>query len=226
MSEPTPVAGRPEDPTTEADHGPVVGSFRFWFLSRRWDWSPEVYTMHGYTPGEVEPTTELLLSHKHPDDRDRVAEAILGSLHEERPFSSRHRIIDITGRVRQVMLVSDRILDATGRAVGTSGFYIDLDATLAAAERDTLDAVMPEVVAARAAIEQAKGVLMRTYRISADQAFQLLKWRSQETNIKLRDLAEALLIALPELPPAAPDTVAAFDHLLLTVHQRLGPGNG
>ena len=34
---------------------------------------------------------------------------------------------------------------------------------------------------------------MLVYRIDADVAFDLLKWRSQETNVKLRVLAEQLL---------------------------------
>jgi ANTAR domain-containing protein len=34
---------------------------------------------------------------------------------------------------------------------------------------------------------------MMVYRIDADTAFDLLKWRSQETNVKLRTLAEQLL---------------------------------
>ena len=34
---------------------------------------------------------------------------------------------------------------------------------------------------------------MLVYRIDADVAFDVLKWRSQETNVKLRVLAEQLL---------------------------------
>ncbi|MFE4459736.1 ANTAR domain-containing protein [Nocardia tengchongensis] len=37
---------------------------------------------------------------------------------------------------------------------------------------------MPELVEARAVIEQAKGVLMRMYRISDEQAFKLTQWPS------------------------------------------------
>ncbi|MFE3229889.1 ANTAR domain-containing protein, partial [Nocardia sp. NPDC059228] len=102
-----------------------------------------------------------------------------------------------------------------------AGFYIDLAGTLIRAEHDTLEAHMPELVEARAAIEQAKGVLMRMYRISDEQAFKLLVWRSQETNTKLRALAEQLLRELPTVPPAEPATVSAFDHILLTLHERI-----
>ncbi len=177
--------------------------------------------MHGYTPGEIEPTTELLLAHKHPDDREHVAEAIARSINQGQPFSSRHRFIDTHGAEHTVMVVADRIVDDTGHPVGTTGFYIDLSDTLAAAERDTLNQRLPELVESRAIIEQAKGVLMRMYRINADQAFKVLVWRSQETNTKLRALAEQLIAELPAVPAPPPDTVAAFDHILLTLHERI-----
>ena len=47
-----------------------------------------------------------------------------------------------------------------------------------------------EIAEHRAVIEQVKGILMMVYRIDADAAFDLLKWRSQEANIKLRVLAK------------------------------------
>jgi hypothetical protein len=34
---------------------------------------------------------------------------------------------------------------------------------------------------------------MYVHRVEADAAFDVLKWRSQETNVKLRALAEQLL---------------------------------
>ena len=58
-----------------------VGEFRFWFLPQRWEWSDEVALMHGYAPGTVTPTTELLLSHKHPEDRQHVQELLDRALH-------------------------------------------------------------------------------------------------------------------------------------------------
>lgn len=41
----------------------------------------------------------------------------------------------------------------------------------------------------RAAIEQAKGILMATRRCSADEAFEILRTQSNTTNRKLRDVA-------------------------------------
>jgi GAF domain-containing protein len=47
-------------------------------------------------------------------------------------------------------------------------------------------------LASRDLIGQAKGVLMERYKITADQAFALLARASQDTNIKLREVAEHL----------------------------------
>ncbi|MGA4789939.1 PAS and ANTAR domain-containing protein [Nocardia sp. AB354] len=207
----------PVDPSSV----PRVGSFRFWFATRRWEWSEEVYRMHGYTPGSVVPTTELLLAHKHPDDRDDVAARIARAVDLGESFSSRHRFIDTAGQVHHVMVVADRLYDDAGVVIGTGGFYIDLTETLAESERETLSAALPDVIEHRAVIEQAKGVLMRMYRVNAEQAFKILSWRSQETNTKLRDLAAQLVAELETLPEAQPQTLTAFDHLLLTAHTRI-----
>ena len=42
----------------------------------------------------------------------------------------------------------------------------------------------------RAVIDQAKGILMERFKLTADQAFQVLTRVSMETNTKVRDVAE------------------------------------
>jgi ANTAR domain/PAS fold len=197
-----------------------VGSFRFWFRGQRWEWSDEVSRMHGYEPGTVEPTTELVLSHKHPDDRTTVQELLDQALHSGKSFSSRHRILDTTGDMHSVIVVADRIVDEAGAVVGTAGYYIDLTHTLHENRQEVLDEALPKVVESRATIEQAKGALMLVYGINGEQAFSLLRWRSQQTNTKVRALAEQLIGDLTTLtPPGA--LRSEFDHLFLTVHQRV-----
>jgi hypothetical protein len=77
-----------------------VGAFRFYFDDQRWEWSEQVQRMHGYQPGTVTPTTELVLSHKYPDDRDQIAQSIDTIRRTGQPLSSRHRIVDTSGKVR------------------------------------------------------------------------------------------------------------------------------
>ncbi|MFE3262261.1 PAS and ANTAR domain-containing protein [Nocardia sp. NPDC059229] len=196
----------------------AAGWFRFQFADQRWEWSDEVARMHGYAPGEVTPTTQLLLSHKHPDDRDRVEAALVTSVRDHAPFSSRHRIIDTHGIEHHVVVVSDSITDDTGAVVGTEGYYIDLTDRDPAHTHTILDDLLPQILQHRVVIEQAKGALMLVYGISAEQAFRVLVWRSQDTNIRLRELAARLIgeIATIQISPA---TRSQFDHLLLTLHQ-------
>ncbi|MEV0881549.1 GAF and ANTAR domain-containing protein [Micromonospora echinofusca] len=52
---------------------------------------------------------------------------------------------------------------------------------------------MQEAMRSRAVIEQAKGIIMGERRCSADEAFTLLAKLSQDTNRKLREVAEALV---------------------------------
>ncbi|AFU03106.1 PAS and ANTAR domain-containing protein [Nocardia brasiliensis] len=201
-----------------------VGSFRFWFADQRWDWSDEVAAMHGYAPGTVTPTTELLLTHKHPDDRAQVASALAKSIEEGEPFSSRHRILDTLGRVHHVIVVADHLFDHVGAVVGTSGYYIDVTETLEEHRQEALDDALPELWASRAVIEQAKGAVMLVYGVNAEQAFRVLSWRSQETNIKLRTLASRLVADLESLTNSTVGLRTQFDHLLLTAHERIDAG--
>ncbi len=221
------------DPTTSASTSRLdeiiggsphtVGSFRFHFADQSWEWSDEVARLHGYAPGAVQPTTELLLSHKHPEDRDTVAGTLAATVRDGTAFCSRHRIIDTAGIEHHVLVVGDRLYDSTGTTVGTTGYYIDLDASRDEHRQQILAEALPEVVHARACIEQAKGALMFTYGITAEQAFHVLRWRSQETNTKLRDLAERLAAALTTLGGGPLRQRAQFDHLLLTIHQHPTP---
>lgn len=159
-----------------------VGSFRFWFDGERWEWSDEVARMHGYEPGALTPTTQLMLSHKHPDDREHVRDLLHHALHSGESFSSRHRFVDTAGGVHEAIVVADRMLDDAGAVLGTAGYYVDLTGTFDEARhenrQEVLDEALPDLFENRAAIEQAKGVLMAVYRVSPEQAFRVLQWRS------------------------------------------------
>ncbi len=197
------------------------GWYRFYFEDDRWEWSPEVARIHGYEPAAVTPTTRLVLSHKHPEDYEHVAATLEDIRRSLKPFSTRHRIITVQGATREVVVIGERVHDNTGRVVGTQGFYIDVT-PIGEAHAAIIREAVAEIAEHRAAIEQAKGILMLVYRIQADAAFDLLKWRSQETNVKLRALAEQLIADVRALeygetvPPRS-----TFDRLLLTAHKRV-----
>jgi transcriptional regulator with GAF, ATPase, and Fis domain len=67
------------------------------------------------------------------------------------------------------------------------------------------DKNMAEAVDARKLVGQAMGILMERFDLDADRAFTVLRRYSQDTNIKLRDVAQQLIDTrkLPD-PPANP----------------------
>ncbi len=191
-----------------------VGRFEYRYDSGAWTWSDTVARMHGYEPGEIEPTTDLVLGHKHPDDLARVKGLLQQSV---APFSSRHRILTTTGEIRKVVVVGAPVTDADGRIVATRGFYIDVTESFNADLQQSITDRLQVIVAHREIIDQAKGMLMVIYRLSADAAFAVLVWRSQELNIKLSTLAEKLVTDVPNLLNAHAAMRASIDHYLLTL---------
>jgi hypothetical protein len=105
--------------------------------------------------------------------------------------------------------------------MATHGYYVDV--TPSERERqDEVTAAVTAIAEARADIERTKGMLMLIYGMDEAAAFELLKWRSQETNVKLRLLAAQVaadflaLTGSDEFPPRS-----GYDKLLLTAHLRI-----
>jgi hypothetical protein len=159
--------------------------------------------MHGYEPGTVTPTSQLLLKHKHPDDKPTVAEVIEQVFRHGAVFSSRHRIIDTRGDEHVVVVIADRVSGPDGRLAGIGGFYVDITEQFDADLQRHLSDALSAVDSRRAVINQAMGVLMLRYGVGAESAFDLLVKLSQESNVKLRTIAEGVVaeIAAPDVCP-------------------------
>jgi hypothetical protein len=198
-----------------------VGWFHFYFEDQRWEWSEQVQRMHGYEPGTVTPTTELVLAHKHPEDRGEVAKTIDEMLLARRAFSTRHRILDTRGVVHQVVVVGDLLTDRQDVVIGTHGYYVDITPSSDRAREDLISARVAEITEHRAVIEQAKGMLMLVYGLDDDAAFDLLRWRSQSSNVKLRRLAEKIVEDFRAVRDDGITSRSAFDHALLTLDERV-----
>jgi hypothetical protein len=97
-----------------------------------------------------------------------------------------------------------------------------LHETLTSAQQAAVSDAVVAINAGRECIHYVCGILMLIYRIDPDEAFDLLRWRSQECNVKLRKLAEQLLADIRELQ--YDDQLPrreVFDRLLMTVHERV-----
>jgi PAS domain S-box-containing protein len=191
-----------------------VGRFAYNYGADSWTWSSAVARMHGYEPGELRPTTDLVLRHKHPDDLAKVKALLKRSA---APFSSRHRIRTRSGEERSVVVVGEIVKDEHGEVAATRGFYIDITEALHDDIQRAVTEELDEIVAHRALIEQAKGMLMVVYDLAPDVAFAVLRWRSQELNIKLHDVAGELVAHLPSLLNVPGRARGAVDHFLMTL---------
>jgi hypothetical protein len=82
-----------------------------------------------------------------------------------------------------------------------------ITAALAVAEAGASEGVngVLEMLQSRTAIEQAKGAMMGVLRCDAERAWAVLRRSSQEFNVKIRDLAVALVEYLGASPAQQPD---------------------
>ena len=213
LSRPRPHAPRPHAPGqhTAGPHAPAprsearqdsagtasdpVARFRYDALTATWWWSDQLLAVFGHEPGTSDPSFEALMEQVHPEDRPRLHATIAGALADGAAFSSRHRILTLAREQRHVVVIGEGVR-ANGSVIAVRGYLLDQTAPLRRdVEQETAEGIARSV-ATRAVIEQAKGALMATYGVSADEAFQALRAYSNHTNVKLNALAAYLVAEL------------------------------
>jgi hypothetical protein len=104
-----------------------------------------------------------------------------------------HRLIDSSNREHHVVVFLETNSGHPGASADIRGLVIDLTVPMALeTSRETAFAVAG-AYANRATVEQAKGILMGHLQVTAEEAFNLLTGRSQNTNTKLALVASELL---------------------------------
>lgn len=227
---------RPSSPAASRPAAP--GTFRRLGDGDSLAWSEPVYRMHGFEPGEVVPSTALMLAHCHRDDRlalESVLRATPAGSADGSGRSARYRLLDAEGRERIVLAVlapgTDPEVAAQRAAVAAPadpvpadddvlarhhGLLVDLGAEIGATAAQRADDMLAAAIASREVIDQAKGVAMLAYGLDGDAAFELLRWHSEHLNVKVRTLAERLLATLPDRP-ADGDPRALLDAVLASL---------
>ena len=174
-------------------HAALVGRYTYCPATDEWWWSDTMFRLHGFEPGEVVPTTELVMRHIHPDDLEAAFESREQVLERQEPFSFLHRIVPADNKPRVVIAAGH--LDHDGDAPVIAGHLIDLTDVRRGAVDSELNRAVDDFVDHRAVIEQAKGVLAQLYSVDVDTAWALLRAFSSDTNRRVRDIAEVLVSA-------------------------------
>ena len=174
--------------------GQQIGQYRLDLTTGTWWWSPETYRLHGFEPGEVVPTTALILAHKHPDDRDRVRLVLDEARRTGEAFSSVHRIMDARGHERSLVVVGQgRRERDTGFVVELVGYFVDVTQVVVAHSQARSAHDIAAAAQTRGVIEQAKGMVAMACGLDAEEAFAWLRRASNHRNVRLRDLAELVV---------------------------------
>jgi len=202
---PHPAVTVPRRPRREATHESiapperVAGRYRYDRHSGGWWWSPEMFALHGLPVASSPPCTEEYLRCQHAEDRTRVLEAIAHACADGRAFALEIRIVRADAPDRAVVLVGEPQRDATGEVAAVEGICVDItECRPPGSDVERARALEAEVgqmraaMASRAAIEQAKGIIMLLTSCGDQVAFDLLAHISSHTHRKVRDVADVI----------------------------------
>ena len=173
----------------------LAGTFALDIPTGVMDWSEGFFSIHGFVPGEVVPTVDLLLAHKHPEDRESIRRIIADLSLTGGQAAALHRVIDARGREHQVLSSYHAAPGPSGAVERLQCFMVDLTWHMREGSRQAVDNALQGAFAHRAVIEQAKGIIMAARDVDADAAFGLLTAQSQHMNTKLHAVAADLAAA-------------------------------
>jgi hypothetical protein len=193
----------------------VVGRYRIDVANGHTWWSDETFRLHGYEPGDIEPSIDLVLARTHPDDRSRLSRTAAVALHAGRPFASAHRIVDPHGRSRSVVVTGQGRHDDAGVVAQVVGYVLDVSpVTREALDREAQRAVGRALVTA-AAVEQAKGAVIVTRGLAEADAADLLGEVAARAGVPVQVAASQVVAALTR---GTGDASERLDQALAAVH--------
>ena len=198
-------------------HGQVslpTGAYRYDASDDRWTLADTTRDILGLGQDATVDVSTLLGLLVH-DEREQAARCVFDAIEGRVPFCSLHHVARPDGP-REVLVVGETTYDAD-RLAAVHGHVVDIGALGSDVANDRIDRAVAEVVANRATIEQAKGVLSLTYGIDGDGAIALLRWWSNHRNVKVTVLADRLVSAVGTGALSRPQLRAAVDALLASV---------
>lgn len=173
--------------------GEPAGRFCLHLATGEWTWDDASYRLHGYDPGTVVPSTEIVSHCKDPQDQAELVGLLDRVARTAEDFALAYALVGGDGMERRLIIVGEGRCEVSGDVEAIEGHFIDVTAEFGEASADAVRAAVASATEARATIEQAKGVLMLVYGLDSDAAFAMLRWWSRTHNIKVRDLSRLLV---------------------------------
>ena len=170
-----------------------TGTVEHYFADDSYNWSDELYRIHGYERGDVVPTLELGMSHVDPADREAVRAFWNKVTTVGGPSSIYASLRDLHGRTRKLLISADLILGDDEQPVGVWGLVVDLTRSIHADTHRLANEAVSASAVSRAVIEQAKGILMGRAGLDAAEAFERISSYSQHTNRKVVVISQEII---------------------------------
>lgn len=184
----------------------LAGRYRYDRRTGSWSWTPEMAVLLDPARTGAAACTEVLVRSLPPADRPRVLDAITGACTTGAPFALHVHLAGRGAARRPALLVGEPVLDDGGTVDAVEGLLVPVPAQPQPAAAgpegsadDRVQALETEVaqlhtaMGSRAAIEQAKGILMLLTGCGEQVAFDLLAHISSNSHRKVRDVAVALV---------------------------------
>ncbi|WP_247826771.1 ANTAR domain-containing protein [Arthrobacter antioxidans] len=169
-----------------------TGTVEHYFADDTYNWSDELYRIHGYERGDIVPTLELGMSHFDPADRDAVRAFWTKVTTTGGPSSVYASLRDLNGNTRKLLISADLIVEDT-EPIGVWALVVDLTRSIHADRTQLANEAVAASALRRAVIEQAKGILMGRAGLTATEAFAQISSHSQHTNRKVVVIAQEII---------------------------------
>lgn len=109
-----------------AQRAAEIGSWEWDIETGTLQWSEMIEPLFGFASGKFRGTYEAFLGIVHPEDRQKIEDAVEDSLNEGQDYYIEHRIVRPNGRIRWLLEIGDVIRDKNGKAVRMLGTVQDI----------------------------------------------------------------------------------------------------
>ena len=140
-----------------------MGSWNWHLETERVVWSESLERLMGLEPGTFDGQIETVTAMIHPEDQQRVADAITRSLERGENYDIEFRFVKPDGRVRWAAGKGDVIRNADGQVIGMAG--VDIDIT----DRKLAETQVKEVTQRLKLAADSAGIGIWDYNLSEQQ---------------------------------------------------------
>lgn len=103
-----------------------VANWRYDVVSGKVTWSDEVYRIHGFEPGQIDPSYENVIGFYHPDDATVFTESVQRAIATGEGYDFRLRLRPPGRDERLVIAKATTEQDASGRTIALFGVFQDI----------------------------------------------------------------------------------------------------